>query len=266
MINNPIRSIVIRIGIGCAIGFGYFIIAISARSASEGNDLLSQGKELYAISCSPCHGISGHGDGPLAYNLKIFPRDFTKGVYKSRSTASGQLPTDYDLFHTVTAGIHSQMPGFRGQTLLARWAVVQYIKTLCDRFSDLSEYPLDTLAFGRQIVSSPKSLSRGRMVYLQMRCAECHGSYGRGDGKAAYTQNDDFGNPLHVTDLTNYSDYKFSRNILDVYRIFSTGMNGVPMPSYNDNLSEDDRWNLANYVWALQNTDQYPSMATEAEK
>ena len=29
------------------------------------------------------------------------------------------------------------------------------------------------------------------------------------------------------------------------------------MPSYAGTLSAEDRWHLANYVWALQNTDQY---------
>jgi len=32
----------------------------------------------YEISCMPCHGVEGHGDGRLAPALKIRPTDLTK--------------------------------------------------------------------------------------------------------------------------------------------------------------------------------------------
>lgn len=220
---------------------------------------LQRGKKIFDISCASCHGITGKGDGVLNSNLNNFPRDLTKGVYKNRSTASGQLPTDYDLYHIVTTGIHnSAMPPFRGLSTENRWAVIQYIKTFSIRFTDSTEYPLDTITIGNPVISSPKSLAHGRKIYLQMKCADCHGISGKGDGQAAFSQADDAGHPVKTTDLTNQSDYKFSRSIQDIYRIFSTGLNGVPMPTYKDVLSDKDRWDLANYVWALQTADQYP--------
>jgi mono/diheme cytochrome c family protein len=155
------------------------------------------------------------------------------------------------------------MPGFRQVSPSNRWAIVQFIKTFSERFNDSTEYPLDTLIFGKQIISSPRSLSIGRKIYLQMKCADCHGISGRGDGAASLSQVDDARHAVHTTDLTNHSDYKFSYTVHDVYRIFSTGLNGVPMPSYIDVLSDDDRWNLANYVWSLQTNDQYPSAETK---
>ncbi len=246
--------------LSCVLGYGYLLfLSTSGHSASEPMVLLQRGRSLYAFSCAPCHGSTGRGDGPLASSLLIAPRDFTTGVYQNRSTASGQLPTDYDLFRTISAGVHSQMPGFRGLSLSDRWDLVQFIKTFSERFDDSSEYPLDTLAIGKPVISSPKSIARGRQAYLQMKCNDCHGFSGQGDGKAAQMQRDDFGHSLRTPNLTNYSEYKYCRTVLDVYRIFSTGMNGVPMPSYKDNLSDEDRWNLANYVWALHTTDQYPS-------
>ena len=42
----------------------------------------------------------------------------------------------------------------------------------------------------------------------------------------------------------------------DIYRTFSTGVNGTPMPSYADSLSIDDRWHLVNYIHSLGDGDE----------
>ncbi|HET6401290.1 MAG TPA: c-type cytochrome [Candidatus Kapabacteria bacterium] len=220
--------------------------------------VLARGKEMYHISCVPCHGADGKGDGPIAANLPIKPRDFTRGIYMNRSTASGELPTDYDILRTITRGLHdTPMPSFQQMRPEDRWAIVQYVKTFSPRFTDSTEYPLDVINVGNEILPSPQSIARGRQVFLQMQCMNCHGIDGEGNGPASKTLSDDFGNQILPTNLTNASDYKFARNVLDVFRIFSTGLNGTPMPSYAQSVNDTDRWNLANYVWALQDDDQY---------
>ena len=227
-------------------------------TAPVSREILARGQRMFNISCSPCHGADGTGNGPIATNLRSKPRDLTRGIYMNRSTASGQLPTDYDLYRTITTGLHNTaMPSFRQMAAGDRWAVVQFIKTFSSRFTDSTEYPLDVLNVGAEVLPSPMSLAKGRTLYLQMQCANCHGIRGQGDGPAAGTHVDDFGNPIMPTDLTNLSNYKFGRSNLDIFRIFSTGLNGTPMPSYAQTLNDTDRWHLANYVWSLQNTDQY---------
>jgi mono/diheme cytochrome c family protein len=44
----------------------------------------------YEISCMPCHGINGRGDGRLAKSLKTVPADLTK-IAKSNK---GKFPSD----------------------------------------------------------------------------------------------------------------------------------------------------------------------------
>ena len=56
-----------------------------------------QGKATYDKWCSGCHGDTGAGDGVAANTMLPRPRDFTKAVYKIRTTASGEIPTDADL-------------------------------------------------------------------------------------------------------------------------------------------------------------------------
>ncbi|MDP4198636.1 MAG: c-type cytochrome [Bacteroidota bacterium] len=231
---------------------------VSAPEPPASHEVLARGKKMFLISCSPCHGADGTGNGPIASNLRYKPRDFTRGIYLNRSTASGELPTDYDLFRTITTGLHNTaMPSFRQMAPGDRWDIVQYIKTFSPRFNDSSEYPLDVINVGSEILPSPQSLARGRELYLQMQCTSCHGIRGQGDGPASSTLSDDFRNQIWPTDLTNASEFKFGRSVLDIFRIFSTGLNGTPMPSYAQTLSDTDRWHLANYVWSLQNTDQY---------
>src|SRR2546427_6462188 len=55
------------------------------------------GKSVYVKWCAGCHGDGGAGDGAAAASMLPRPRNFTSGLYKIRTTASGQLPTDADL-------------------------------------------------------------------------------------------------------------------------------------------------------------------------
>jgi mono/diheme cytochrome c family protein len=220
--------------------------------------VLARGKAMYHSACASCHGKDGKGDGPVAANLRSQPDDLTKADYDNRSTAEGQLPTDYDLYRTITGGIHSSaMPFFRQMSSDDRWAIVQYVKTLSPKFAESESTPLQIVSFGHPILSNPQSLAKGRKIYVQTKCAGCHGENGLGDGPLATKDVDKHGRQIEAMDLTNYSEYKYCRNASDVFRILYTGLSGSHMPSYAAALSEEDRWHLANYVWSLQNLDQY---------
>src|SRR5919109_4965719 len=90
---------------------------------------LPLGEKVYRENCAACHGDKGDGKGPQADKLKTKPRDFTAGIYKFRSTPSGSLPLDEDIFRTISTGV-------RGTSMLAqlqltneeRRAVAQYLK------------------------------------------------------------------------------------------------------------------------------------------
>lgn len=230
-------------------------------------DVVARGKLMFDFSCAPCHGKDGSGDGPLAANLQNTPDDLTTGVFHNRSTAFGELPTDYDIYRTITRGIHNTaMPLFEQMVPEDRWAVVQYIKSLSPFFSDPAQYPLTIVHIGEPILSNLHSLQEGRRIYLETGCANCHGIRGRGDGPNKTQPLAGLQKGMHIdegdtnvkpTDLTNPSEYEFSRSVTDISRILATGLNVASMPSYVKRLSEEERWNLANYVWALQNTDQY---------
>jgi hypothetical protein len=66
---------------------------------------LEAGRTIYFRRCSFCHGLLGDGEGPAAKYLDPRPRDFTLGTFKFRTTKSGELPTNEDLFRTVSRGL-----------------------------------------------------------------------------------------------------------------------------------------------------------------
>src|SRR5207245_1108762 len=89
------------------------------------------GKRVYVKWCAGCHGEAGAGDGPAANAMLPRPRNFTGAVYKIRSTASGQLPTDADLMRAIEEGLPgSAMPAWKGRLSDGeRRNVMAYLKT-----------------------------------------------------------------------------------------------------------------------------------------
>ena len=216
-------------------------------------DVLERGKKVYNYVCAPCHGKDGKGDGVVAATVKVKPRDFTRGVFKFRTTPSGSLPTDADLYKSVSLGFHNTvMPSFSFLSPEDRYAVVQYIKTFSDRFSNPDEYPLEVVEIKNKVPLTPESILKGREIYLRMQCWQCHGISGKGDGPAAKRGlKDEWGNPLVLPDLTNPNEVKRASTVEEIYLVFTTGINGTPMPSFKDVLSDEERWHLANYIYAL---------------
>lgn len=224
-------------------------------------DAREKGKLIYFKRCSFCHGLTGKGDGPAAEQMLPRPRDFTMGLYKFRSTESGALPTDEDIFRTISRGLPgTAMQTFdsdkikSGLTEEERWQVIYYIKTFNEDFSDKELDPYkQVVKVSNEIKSSAESIAEGAKIFKEMKCWECHGDTGRGNGPNAPKLKDKFrGDPILPFDLTKGWRYKAGNTPQDIYKRFSTGINGAPMPSFADSLNNEERWHLANFVVSLQ--------------
>ncbi len=217
----------------------------------------ADGRTIYERSCLICHGALGKGDGPAAFYNAAFSasraRDFTVGNYKFRSTVSGSLPVDQDLFRTVTDGIPGSMPSFSGLSIEQRWQVVAYIKTFYSGFQE--ETPELISLNGSPIPSTAASVRRGKALYEGMDCSSCHGKQARGEGSVALAGElkDSRGLPISPNDLTNRTGWKNGTTVRDVVRTLFTGLDGTPMPSYESQLAghKEDAWHLANYILSL---------------
>jgi mono/diheme cytochrome c family protein len=80
-----------------------------------------------------------------------------------------------------------------------------------------------------------EAAARGRALYVLMRCWTCHGVDGTGGGEAAETLTDDDGNPIEAYDFSQ-GRFRSGGSPRDIFRTFTTGVNGTPMPSFNDAL------------------------------
>ena len=220
---NVVSLLMLILGTLCVLTLTY---AQNAPEASE------KGKEVYEQSCAHCHGTEGRGDGSAAENLLPKPRDFTRGLYKIRSTESGQLPTDQDLFDIITIGMPgSSMPGW--ETSLSaddRWEVVAYIKTFYDGFKE-GEAPREISLEGK-ISYAEESVETGKGLYVELGCVECHGNVGRGDGTSAPTLTDEWGFQTWPANLTQSWNFRGGADTEAIFKRFIGGIAGSPMPAF----------------------------------
>lgn len=210
------------------VGMGLACAADATWPAQSG--LFEKGENVYLKDCVACHGELGNGKGSAAPFMEPKPRDFTMGMYKFRTTASGELPTDDDLMRTLERGVPgTQMPGWKHiLTFPERQAVIAYIKSFSSDFKDGAPASLPIPA---PPPSSAASVEDGKMVYMLMECWSCHGGTGKGDGKSGKTLHDDWGRKILPWDLTR-ADYKAGNDPASLYRTFTTGLNGTPMPAF----------------------------------
>jgi mono/diheme cytochrome c family protein len=210
---------------------------------------------VYATACASCHGEAGDGNGPAAFSIAPGiaprPRDFTKGTYKLRSTPSGAVPTDADLFRTIARGVPRYMPAFAalGDDVIA--ALVGRIKRFSPRFVGTTPASVtvpDAPALDITMVAG------GARAYEELGCAACHGPKGRGNGPAAAALRDTTGLPIWPADLAHPSWFKGGSAPADVYRTLVTGMDGTPMPGYADvfvDLPPERPWQLIAFIASL---------------
>lgn len=225
------------------------LLSPALAEAQQAGDV-SRGQAVYAKKCALCHGVEGKGNGPGAAHLDPKPRDFTQGFYKIRTTGSGQLPTDADLFRVITEGMPgTSMPSWGHLTEGDRWALVAYVKTFSSRFR--TEPRGTVIDVGREIPATEESIKKGGELYELMECFTCHGQAGRGDGESAPTLKDDWGNPIRAANLTQAWTFRGGATTRDIVVRLLTGLAGTPMPSYEGAVELEEFWHLANYVHSL---------------
>ncbi len=221
---------------------------------------IAYGKEVYERRCIGCHGAKGDGNGPAAtFLFNQRPRNFSAGEFKFRLSQK-PVPTDGDLLRTITRGVRgTAMPAWYELPLTDRLAVIQYIKYVLaiDRTDPAKPYayfteepPGQPLYIGKPPAPSQDVVARGKTVWQNAKCWECHGQTGKGDGEKAAGLKDDFGFPVRPADLTS-GQFKSGPAVQDIFRTISTGLSSTPMPSYRDSLPEEDRWALAYYILSL---------------
>jgi mono/diheme cytochrome c family protein len=243
---------------------------------------LERGLGLYQQHCNQCHGPYGRGNGAATQQWYVgnFPRNFWYGRFKSRSTEYGTMPTDGDLFRTLTRGLYgSTMPPFRHLSTQDRWTLVQLVKSLANFYDDYDEAVVnrfdtqfassELIDFGDAPPATLHSVTRGRVLFIEQGCVSCHqGSKSKPVGLARWEGSfsnwtDEMNRPIQNSrDLTT-SVFLSGAAPSDLFRIISGGPNVGPMPNYL-NIPQEDRWALVHYIQSVFKPD-FPQAPPSAD-
>ncbi len=175
----------------------------------------------YRRYCLVCHGALGDGEGESAkwFDPPLYPkpRNFTLGVFECRSTPTGTLPTDEDLFDTIARGIdRSNMPPWNTFTKQERADLVAWIKHYSPRWQ--TEKPGPPIQIPPEPEVTAERVKAGQEVFGRVQCWKCHGVEGRGNGPSASTLQDDNGRPILPYNFTEGDRPKCGSTDADLYR------------------------------------------------
>ena len=243
-----------------------FVFPLAA-SAQQGESHIGKytghvgtGRQLYFRYCWGCHGFRGDGNGENGPYLNILPRNFVAATYKCRSTPTGTLPTDQDLVDSLVRGLNnSNMPSWITLTDQNRADLVAFIKTFSPRWK--TDKPGDIINVPAEPALTLDSIKHGKELFTKLECWKCHGAEGRGDGPSASTLTDSNDQPIRPYNFAAGSRFKCGTSNHDLYKIFMTGLDGTPMPSFADVIKPEDAWDLVHYLRTLQVTHKSPELA-----
>jgi mono/diheme cytochrome c family protein len=97
--------------------------------------------------------------------------------------------------------------------------------------------PANYKSMKNSVAMSDASTKAGQLLYVRT-CAACHGKTGLGDGPKAKALK---------TSPTNFSKAEY-QNQTDGEHFYKTRAGNGDMPKYEGKMSDDDIWNIVNYM------------------
>jgi mono/diheme cytochrome c family protein len=196
-------------------------------------------KEQYVQLCSRCHGEKGDGKGVTAENLLPRPREFTNVKFFN------WLPEER-AYAAIRNGVPgTAMPAF-GKILdeqeaknLFAWVRTTFIGQQREPTTPRNIPQKNPIAYSKD------SWGRGQAIFAE-RCWGCHGRIGDGKGPNA---------PEMLPRPRNLMNRSFFEKLPDsrLFESITYGIVGTGMPPW-DMLSDDQRWDLVNFVRHLNGT------------
>ena len=240
---------------------------------------LNKGYKVYQAKCLSCHGDKGDGKGITHRALLTKPRNLTQGMYKFGLSLNGGLPTDEDFANILNHGLNGTAMLPWKLTKEETTSVTQYIKTFALNVWDDKSYVKPERA---EFTSDPyqetyemMAIKKGKEVYHKTaQCFVCHKAYLPVEemriitGDMTLTAASDV-YQLKPQDtsyflgededklLTNlppdftYHNVRSTKNVEELYKRISVGVNGTTMPAWKDALTDDEIWAVAYYVNSL---------------
>ena len=153
----------------------------------------------------------------------------------------GNLVLGIELLVVAVGGVALAVWAFVRRARVLRWAAPLALVTLITGGALMVQGAMarSVNSVRNPIPPVPASIARGGALYAE-NCAICHGDTGRGDGLAGIALNPrpaDF--RVHLA--AGHTDGQ-------LFDWMTNGFPGTAMPKFKDQLSEEDRWNVLNYI------------------
>ena len=101
-----------------------------AQAPARTPELLAAGRAAYegqTAGCHACHGLTGEGNGPVAFALNPRPRNFTKDPFKAGDSVE-------QIYATITHGLpNTSMASYAHLSDDTRWALATYVQSFRPR-------------------------------------------------------------------------------------------------------------------------------------
>jgi mono/diheme cytochrome c family protein len=228
---------------------------------------MAQGRLLYRVRCSTCHGADGTGTPITPEGLAVSPRDFTgmshsaqKVVFKfNTSDRPDMLALDEDLKETIRNGLPgTPMPGFSTLSDAEIEALVEYVKAfgyVAWKFNQPTRPALQTPPVPADL-KAQRRVDVGRGLFASRGCGACHGDVEKGGQpiQGLVTEWVKDGTPVPVLPRNFAVDPLRRPNPDDVFKTIRLGVKGTPMPA--NPVSDEETWSLVAYVLHLRELGQ----------
>jgi len=115
--------------------------------------------------------------------------------------------------------------------------------------------PASAMSVQNPLKASPSGLNDAEGLY-QQNCVICHGKTGDSNGPAAGSL---------PQKPANFTDARMMKKATDGELFWKMTTGRAPMPSWQDRLSETQRWELVNYLRELTRKGQYKYLGTASK-
>lgn len=208
------------------------------------------GQQVFELNCIGCHGAKGDGNGEVAGDFIVKPRNFTVGKFKFSTTARNTLPTNEDLKKTISNGLPtSAMPNYRLLDDGSKDAVIAYIKTFSARWTTEQAHQKWKQESPPDYVGTSASVDKGQKLFAS-RCQMCHGTKKeQPDVIFALKWQDSEGcNDVIRPAVFSYGTIKRGPKVADIRMSITAGVGDTPMLAWGEILSEQERWDLTSFI------------------
>ena len=195
--------------------------------------------------------------GELEYNLQRYLADSYTIEKVASLVADGESTEEKilkDFVTSVKAGEIDEKIAEQSEQMISTWVDAQTPEAVI--------VPKE-----KRVQSDEASIQRGREIFLSkdFDCAKCHGESGLGDGPQNFSITkstetgleypepglyDDWGNKLKPRNL-RLGMYRGGRRPIDIYARIEAGIKGTPMSAFGAKMTEQQKWDLVNYVLHL---------------